>query len=205
ITSIPFTIRKEIARQSFDSAAFIFCTRSNNSQEYSDSAGTTAEYHTAPEDRAIKFRRLQLPTSSIANPISAVEMIHEISVSPVFVHQFITGFTFVILFRTTHFDANHKRKTARSRNKNVLSHQRLDSLTNDTCISIHPADCVKTGETIVEEFVLYKIIGKAAETVATNTDAPYVGTAAITTDLAARLAMAMADYDIQVHKYDDRK
>ncbi|TGO46848.1 hypothetical protein BOTNAR_0561g00040 [Botryotinia narcissicola] len=38
----------------------------------------------------------------------------------------------------------------------------------------------------------------------TNTDIPRVITAALTTALAARLEMTMADYDILVHKYDDR-
>ncbi|TGO07338.1 hypothetical protein BTUL_0290g00030 [Botrytis tulipae] len=38
-----------------------------------------------------------------------------------------------------------------------------------------------------------------------NEDITWVVTAALTTALAARLEMTMADYDIQVHKYDDKK
>lgn len=48
-----------------------------------------------------------------------------------------------------------------------------------------------------------QIIHIAAETVGTNTDSPRVGAAAITTALTARLAITMADYDIQIHEYDD--
>ncbi|CCD48819.1 predicted protein [Botrytis cinerea T4] len=36
-----------------------------------------------------------------------------------------------------------------------------------------------------------------------NTDSPRLGAAAITTALTARLAITMADYDIQIQKYDD--
>lgn len=39
----------------------------------------------------------------------------------------------------------------------------------------------------------------------TNADSQWTVTAVITTAFAARLEMTMADYDIQIHKYDDRK
>lgn len=105
---LPF--EKRLLVKSCDFPVTILYTRFIAVQGYLDSAKTKmnrsrtqilthrARCNTAPKNRTIKHRRVQLPPSSMTNPIFEVEIIYNIPFSTIFEHQFSAGFASVILF-----------------------------------------------------------------------------------------------------------